>query len=402
MPRKLLRWVGCFALALALGAAPASAQRSFVYVSNLQSIGQFSIGPDGRLSPLTPATFPPPSFLSIGLAATPDGRSVYAASDGVLQLDVNPLTGQLTTKTPATVADPSAWTIAVAPDGRSAYVVNIGPGSISQFTIDPVGGGLFPKSPPTVPAGGDTALPFELALSPDGRNAYVPTFNAGVLQYTVDAASGVLSAKTPASVPAGDTPVGVAVTPNGESAYVTNINGGTISQYDIDPATGRLTPKSPATVPTGRGPTNGLVVTADGRHAYVYNSGVGGGAGPGETVSQYDIDATTGALTPKTPAFVAAGPGSTASEAAIGPDGRTLYVVNSSAVRQYAIDGVTGALSPKSPVSVPTGSGSTSIAIASPNVEPTSIQQCLHGGWRQFGFRNQGQCIRFVLTHRDK
>jgi hypothetical protein len=27
---------------------------------------------------------------------------------------------------------------------------------------------------------------------------------------------------------------------------------------------------------------------------------------------------------------------------------------------------------------------------------PTSKQQCKHGGWRQFGFKNQGQCIRSV------
>ena len=27
---------------------------------------------------------------------------------------------------------------------------------------------------------------------------------------------------------------------------------------------------------------------------------------------------------------------------------------------------------------------------------PTSKQQCRHGGWRDFGFHNQGQCIAFV------
>jgi hypothetical protein len=29
-------------------------------------------------------------------------------------------------------------------------------------------------------------------------------------------------------------------------------------------------------------------------------------------------------------------------------------------------------------------------------VLPTTKDQCKHGGWRQFGFKNQGQCIRFV------
>jgi hypothetical protein len=30
------------------------------------------------------------------------------------------------------------------------------------------------------------------------------------------------------------------------------------------------------------------------------------------------------------------------------------------------------------------------------NPVPTSRSQCKHGGWRDFGFKNQGQCIRFV------
>jgi len=32
---------------------------------------------------------------------------------------------------------------------------------------------------------------------------------------------------------------------------------------------------------------------------------------------------------------------------------------------------------------------------------PTTKQQCKHGGFQQFGFKNQGQCIRFVQTGKD-
>ncbi len=28
---------------------------------------------------------------------------------------------------------------------------------------------------------------------------------------------------------------------------------------------------------------------------------------------------------------------------------------------------------------------------------PTSKEQCKNGGWQQFGFRNQGQCVRAVV-----
>jgi hypothetical protein len=29
-------------------------------------------------------------------------------------------------------------------------------------------------------------------------------------------------------------------------------------------------------------------------------------------------------------------------------------------------------------------------------VRPTSKADCQHGGWRNYGFQNQGQCIQFV------
>jgi hypothetical protein len=31
---------------------------------------------------------------------------------------------------------------------------------------------------------------------------------------------------------------------------------------------------------------------------------------------------------------------------------------------------------------------------------PTTKEQCKHGDWKQFGFKNQGQCISFVNHHR--
>ena len=40
------------------------------------------------------------------------------------------------------------------------------------------------------------------------------------------------------------------------------------------------------------------------------------------------------------------------------------------------------------------------ITDASP-VDPTTKDDCKNGGWEQFGFRNQGQCVRFVETGKD-
>lgn len=33
--------------------------------------------------------------------------------------------------------------------------------------------------------------------------------------------------------------------------------------------------------------------------------------------------------------------------------------------------------------------------------DPTTRQDCMNGGWEDFGFKNQGQCIRFVNTGKD-
>ncbi len=33
--------------------------------------------------------------------------------------------------------------------------------------------------------------------------------------------------------------------------------------------------------------------------------------------------------------------------------------------------------------------------------DPTAKEQCMKNGWKVFGFRNQGQCIRFVNTGQD-
>jgi virginiamycin B lyase len=43
-----------------------------------------------------------------------------------------------------------------------------------------------------------------------------------------------------------------------------------------------------------------------------------------------------------------------------------------------------------------TGPGVVVTDVAPVSNAPTSKEQCKHGGWRRFGFRNQGQCIAFV------
>jgi DNA-binding beta-propeller fold protein YncE len=401
---KTLRFV-VLAVCLVLTSSGAALARPFVYVTNTVpgSVSAYEIGAGGLLSPLTPATVPA-GLGAIGVAASPDGRSLYVANFGgeastISQYDINPLTGGLSPKAPATVAASGVWQLAVSPDGRSVYVTDITDSRVLQFTVNQATGTLSVKTPPSVGAGPAGGIPFGVAVAPNGKSAYVTTFSSGVFQYDIDPVTGNLSPKQPSTVPADTTPEGIGVSPNGTSAYVTNINSDTISQYDIDPTSGALSPKSPPTVPTGSAPTNGVAITPDNKSAYVYNSG---GRQPA-SVSQYDIN-PLGALFPKTPATVPAGQGSTASQLAVSPDGENLYVVNSSVVRQYTIDPASGTLTPKNPATAPTPGSSVGVAVASPrSLLPTLKEQCKNGGWRTFGvFKNQGDCVSFVATKGKK
>src|SRR4029450_11858719 len=113
-------------------------------------------------------------------------------------------------------------------------------------------------------------LPALPAASHAAGNAYVANERAAtVSQYAIGSGGG-LSPLTPPTVMTRPVPFDVAVTPDGRSVYVTNIAANTVSQYDVDPATGTLSGKAPPTVPTGTGP-RGIAVSPDGRNAYVAN-----------------------------------------------------------------------------------------------------------------------------------
>ncbi|MGA7595870.1 MAG: beta-propeller fold lactonase family protein [Gallionella sp.] len=155
------------------------------------------------------------------------------------------------------------------------------------------------------------------------------------------------------------------------SAYVANYGDGTISQYTINPSTGALTPKSPPTVvsdsalPASSGPTSIAVAVYSGyaKYAYIANSLAG--------ISQFTIG-RGGVLQAMNPASVLSGGGGLSpTSVAVDPSGKYLYAVNSSGdeIAQFTI-GMSGALTPMSPnptVSYGTGSGT----YASIAVDPT-------------------------------
>jgi hypothetical protein len=121
------------------------------------------------------------------------GADVYTADSGAVgQYDVGP-GGALSPKAPASVASaPSPSGVAASPDGRSVYVTNLAGGSVSQYGVGP-GGTLAPLPAPTVPTPAD-GQPWDIAVSPDSRRVYVSHGSASALsQFHV----GVGGALTP-------------------------------------------------------------------------------------------------------------------------------------------------------------------------------------------------------------
>jgi uncharacterized repeat protein (TIGR01451 family) len=199
-------------------------------------------------------------------------------------------------------------------------------------------------------------VPAWIAVAPDGKYAYVLNFTTGdIAQYRINPGSDTLSSKPVATVAAARGLQSITIAPDGNNAYLTDPVGGQIWQYRISRATGKLTPGSLATVATGKG-THDIEITPDGKNAYVLTV-------VDDKVSQYRINPATGALSPKP--FSTAATVRHPETMVIAPGGKNAYVTseNDGALSQFAINPATGKITPLSPPVVPTASGSLGLAV---------------------------------------
>jgi 6-phosphogluconolactonase len=314
----------------------------------------------GCTAAATPAATPAP-------AASPAGAPfVYVTGKGgtnEISQYASLGSGALRPLTPANVAAGEfPYDIAVSPQGTSAYAVDDvsnTAGTVSQYTLNPATGKLTPKSPTMVATAG---VPSGLvAISPDGKNAYVPSGKA-ISQYRISPATGKLTPMPPRKVAAAGIPIGIKVAPGGRYLFFVSAlqcevpkgskgkcthsakarKASTVSVFRISPVTGALSARPVQTMRTGLGPQM-ISIAPDGKSAYVAATGA-------NTIWQYSVNRATGKLTPKSPAKVAGG--GAPHDLAVAPDGKNLYVVNNTGgtIAQYAISQATGALSAR-PVS---------------------------------------------------
>jgi YVTN family beta-propeller protein len=249
---------------------------------------------------------------AIAAGTYPDGSRAYVTnydSDSVTPIDL--LTGK---DLPSILLSPTAGPagIAIAPDGKTAYVTDAGaPGTLGD-TITPIDLATDKTLPPITVGFG----PQGIAITPDGARAYVADAGAivsgqtGVIGSTVTPVDLSTGRALPPIV-VGNAPTAVAVTPDGSTVLVGNANSGSVSPIDVASDTAG----SPISVQGG--PVSIAISPTQPTTAYV--------------ADEIANESTTGNVTPIDTTTDTAGPpiavGKDPQSVAISPDGMTAWVV---------------------------------------------------------------------------
>ncbi len=244
----------------------------------------------------------------VGLAVNPDGRRIYYAANhgdpglgGLLMVDA--ASQEILSETPVnTATNVTLQGVAVSPDGRRVYVacegfgvcvfdainnllkVKIPVGSGQEMKLNPQGLALSPDGQLLYVAdnrdGGAVAVvntdnyqvvasvdlgpgvtPQGVTANPDGKEAYFAFSapvgqNGQVLVYNVD------GGEVASAIEVGDGPIGLAVTPDGRTLYVSNEQENTVDVIDL------FSQQIAWTIPVSAGPT-GLAISPDGQYVYI-------------------------------------------------------------------------------------------------------------------------------------
>jgi YVTN family beta-propeller protein len=171
--------------------------------------------------------------------------------------------------------------VAATPDGRRAFVANIGSGSVTAVDLE---SGKAIKSIPTG-AGAEG-----IAITPDGREVWITNREADTVS--------ILDAKSlevTATLPAADFPIRAKITPDGKKALVSCAQSGDVAVFDVASRKllGRIAIDKEAvpgseerlfSTQFGKSPVPvGLLIAPDGKRAWVASTNA-------DVVSLLDID----------------------------------------------------------------------------------------------------------------
>jgi DNA-binding beta-propeller fold protein YncE len=260
------------------------------------------------------------------VAASADGKSIYVAatgSDAVARLNRNPTTGALTQPAGSagcvsqTGAGPcadgrvlfSAIGVAVSPDGKSVYVASAGSFAVVRLNRNTTTGAITQPADRTgcvSHTGGGPCIkghvlntPFDVAVSPDGKSVYVASADSdAVARLNRNTTTGAItqpagSAGCVSETGAGPcvngqglrTPHSVAVSADGKSVYVASLQSDAVAHLTRNTTTGAITQPAGSAgcvSETGAGPCadghaltipNSVAVSPNGRSVYVASPG---------------------------------------------------------------------------------------------------------------------------------
>lgn len=265
----------------------------------------------------------------VGVAASPDGASVYVASlqsNALTECERLPANGDI--NCPDAQVDgvggvdglDGARGVAVAPDGENVYVTGADDGAVATFSRDPGTGALSFVEAEKDGVGGIDSLDGarDVEVSSDGRHAYVAAVTddaltafsrdpvtgslslVGALRDGVDGVDGLNGATSVVS--SGD----------GKNIYVASSAGSALTSFSRNPVTGEASFEDVAENGvdgvTGLATAFGVAATADGKGVYVAalagDAVVAFAREPDVTAPDTSIDSGPGATTADpSPAF---------------------------------------------------------------------------------------------------
>jgi DNA-binding beta-propeller fold protein YncE len=283
----------------------ASATHAYTVGANSAKVAQistFSIGAGGVITASgAPLTLNAASGVSLVLDKSGQylyalGSSSTSAGQAIATYQVNASSGQLGLAGTTTVASGELTQLYASPTAEVLYALDPVAATISTFSIGTTG---IANSAELPVATGKT--PVAMAMTSDGKYAYVADSEAATVSIYTAAADGTLSAATPpaaqVAIPGGSTttplatPVSIAIDASNQYLYVGDSANGLIYQFKINPATGALTLLPTPTIASAASPLQLSIVGDSTSGAVLYATDSARG-----TVSAWAINPATGQL----------------------------------------------------------------------------------------------------------
>ena len=250
-----------FPVAVAIAPPDAAGQAGFIASSDSQIL-VMDVQNDVQSSTLVGYSGSNP----VSIALRPDGKTGLITNSGSNSVSVIDVANRAESGTVIGWEGTEPWGIAIAPSGDTAYVTNRGDDTVSVLQWIP-GESTFAQTGSI--AGFDD--PYGVAFTPDGAKAYV--LNSGLESggagsvSIVDVATSTAS-PNPVAGFSGTNPSAIAITAEGDTAYITNSGSNSVSVVDVaaDTEIGTVSDFD------GVQPT-GIALSPDGTKAYVANMG---------------------------------------------------------------------------------------------------------------------------------